>query len=48
LVVLGWAAAEGSAARADDGPVRAEVVLTGGTLIDGTGAPRKNADVAIG
>ncbi len=29
------------------GPLRADVVLRGGTVIDGTGAPRRQADVAI-
>ncbi len=34
-------------ARADDPPLMADVVLKGGTLVDGTGAPRRLADVAI-
>jgi predicted amidohydrolase YtcJ len=34
-------------AAADDSPVKADVVLKGGTLIDGTGAARRQADVAI-
>jgi predicted amidohydrolase YtcJ len=29
------------------GPVAADVVLKGGTLVDGTGAPRQRADVAL-
>jgi len=33
--------------RADDAPARADVVLKGGELIDGTGAERRRADVAI-
>jgi predicted amidohydrolase YtcJ len=35
------------AARAEDRPVAADLVLKGGTLVDGTGAPRRVADVAI-
>jgi N-acyl-D-aspartate/D-glutamate deacylase len=37
----------GPTLRADDGPVAADWVLRGGTVIDGTGAPRRTADVAI-
>lgn len=35
------------AAAADDRSVAADVVLKGGTLVDGTGSPRRTADVAI-
>jgi N-acyl-D-amino-acid deacylase len=37
----------GAAARADERPVAADWVLRGGTVVDGTGAPRRTADVAI-
>src|SRR5689334_21967771 len=38
-----------SAARGDDGPARiaADVIIRGGTLIDGTGAPGRRAEVAV-
>jgi len=50
LAVVGPAAtAEAPQDQGGDapGPVAADVVLKGGTLIDGTGAPRRVADVAI-
>ena len=37
----------GGRSRGDDGPVAADVVLKGGTVVDGTGAPARAADVAI-
>jgi predicted amidohydrolase YtcJ len=44
LTIAVAGAAEPEKAR---GPVAADVVLQGGTVIDGTGAPRRQADVAI-
>jgi predicted amidohydrolase YtcJ len=51
--VRGWALALGlvfgigRAVVAEDRPVVADLVLKGGTVVDGTGAPRRVADVAI-
>lgn len=47
LLVLGCLGAAGAGARGADPPVEADLVLKGGTLVDGTGAPRRVADVAI-
>lgn len=45
LLVLAWPFGRG--AGASETPVAVDVVLKGGTLIDGTGAARRAADVAI-
>lgn len=45
IVALTFAAACPRTARADEAP--ADVVLAGGTVVDGTGSPRLKADVAI-
>ncbi|MGE3820436.1 MAG: amidohydrolase family protein, partial [Isosphaeraceae bacterium] len=46
-VVLGLAVTVAALGQNRPGPIEADVVLKGGTLIDGTGAPRRSADLAI-
>ncbi len=49
--MLGWAALAlvcvGLTARADDSPVAPDLILKGGTVVDGTGGPKRTADVAL-
>ncbi len=47
LLTIAVGIARGAEPEGSSGPVAADVVLKGGTVIDGTGAPRRQADVAI-
>lgn len=47
LLLLVAACARPSPVRVEPGPPQYDVVVTGGTIVDGTGAPRYSADVAI-
>src|SRR5947209_20353280 len=49
LMLLGAlsCAAQGARAQPPGRPIRADVVLRGGTVVDGTGAPARRADVAL-
>lgn len=46
-LVLGWVVTLTAIGQDDPAPIVADFVLKGGTLIDGTGAPRRVADVAV-
>src|SRR4051794_31708250 len=48
VVLLGVVSSSSSSrAAAAEEPIAADVVLKNGTVIDGTGAPRRRADLAI-